>query len=411
MTRTGLSSAPDETSIQLAEYVCGLLKSEEHAQIHVLLSRDDQALAVALAWEERLLALVDALPREQPDPALRKRLQRTLGIGPAPAFQPPPQPQLLQRPSVEPTTRPRPATPIADTPSVASSRPTGGGTASSRQPEIADTEKPATPTAQTPAATPAPNTPPTVASGTVPPKPLPSTTQRTARPSATDPGANKKNSVKHEPTQAQVTQASAQATETQHPHHADDLPATQRHQALLRKLWFWRLVTLCATTAAVLAFIMPGEPPPPPVQIVKLAPTRAAILQAPGTSSTPGWSATLDPQGNLMLQPLVPTEVPAGHQVLLWTRSATLPTPRLLGRIDPNRAVQVPSEQLGVLADDQLLEITLETDADAAQGQPNGPILFIGQMIMFGADPKAVPGTGGNGRAPVAEGSTDAPPR
>lgn len=156
--------------------------------------------------------------------------------------------------------------------------------------------------------------------------------------------------------------------------------------------------------------MLPGEPPPPPVQIVKVAPTRAAILQAPGSSSTPGWTATLDAQGNLVMQPLVQTEVPAGSQAMLWTRSAAIPQPRLLGRIDPNRAVQVPKTQLGPLAEDQLLEITLESDQDAATGVPNGPILFIGQMAVFGAA-GAAEADAASGRAPAAAGAVVQGPR
>lgn len=159
-----------------------------------------------------------------------------------------------------------------------------------------------------------------------------------------------------------------------------------RQRRLVRKLWFWRLIGVCAAVTATVGFMMPGEPPPPPVQIVKVAPTRAAILQAPGSTSTPGWTATLGPEGNLTMQPLVHTEVPAGSQALLWTRSEQIPEPRLLGRIDPNRPVQVAAAQLGALADDQLLEITLETDADAAKAVPNGPVLFIGQMTVFGSE-------------------------
>src|SRR5690606_29486126 len=87
-----------------------------------------------------------------------------------------------------------------------------------------------------------------------------------------------------------------------------------------------------------------------------------------------------------MMRPLVHTEVPVGSQTLLWTRSETIPEPRLLGRIDPNRPVQVPAAQLGAIAEDQLLEITLEKDADAAAGVPNGPILVIGCMASFGAE-------------------------
>jgi len=155
---------------------------------------------------------------------------------------------------------------------------------------------------------------------------------------------------------------------------------------MVRKLWLWRLISLCAASAAVAGFMLPGEPPPPPVQVIKVAPTRAAILQAPGSTSTPGWTATLDPHGNLMMRPLVHTEVPAGSQAMLWTRSPAIPEPRPLGRIDPNRPVQVPAAQLGALAQDQLLEITLERDEDAAQAVANGPILFIGQMTVFGSE-------------------------
>lgn len=382
MKHPGPDSLPGDTAVQLAEYVCGLLRPEEHAQVHLLLSRDDQALAVALAWEERLLALVDALPRAQPDPALRERLQRTLGIGPAPAFQPPPQPQLLRRESVEPASAPEAKAPAT---APAASAPTA--------PEDGTAAPIAAPDAVRPAAT-----EPRPRAGTAgghdsernhgqAHKPPASRPQRQTR--SPDP------SHSPEPIRTQLRESAAAPKAAQ---AAPSRPAgdhhEERHRALLRKLWFWRLVGLCATVAAVVAFMLPGEPPPPPVQVVKVAPTRAAILQAPGTSSTPGWTATLDPQGNLMMQPLVPTEVPAGHQALLWTRSAAIPDARLLGRIDPNRAVQVPSAQLGALADDQLLEITLENDGDAAQGLPNGPVLFIGQMTVFGSETAAVPESG-----------------
>src|SRR5690606_15208400 len=96
----------------------------------------------------------------------------------------------------------------------------------------------------------------------------------------------------------------------------------------------WRLIGLSATAAAIVGLMLPAEPPPPPVQVIKVAPTRAAILLAPGTSSTPAWTATFDTDGNLMMQPLVHTEVPTGRQALLWTRSERVPDPRLLGSID-----------------------------------------------------------------------------
>src|SRR5690606_2270828 len=105
---------------------------------------------------------------------------------------------------------------------------------------------------------------------------------------------------------------------------------------------------------------------------------------------------------NLMMQPLVNTEVPTGSQTLLWTRSAQIPEPRLLGSIDPNRPVQVPAATFGKLSDDQLLEITLETDEDAVRGTPNGPILYIGQMTTFGSDAAVTGASAGPAGAPGA---------
>lgn len=362
----------DGMEILIAEYVCGLLKPEEHAQVHVLLSRDDQALAQALAWEEDLLALVDALPPVPPQAALRERLQRTLGIAP-PAAQPPA--PVLRRPSREPGALPEPP-PEAFTPAQAEAEPIPEAAAA-----IADALPAAKP--QTATAPPANPVPATYGDGhhqaeglladTVEPEPEPAT--------AILP-------VSEPPTQAERPVRTAPPPEALQAPPVPPPTAADPHlvRSLGRKLWLWRLIGICATGAAIVGFMRPSEPPPPPVQIVKVAPTRAAILQAPGTSSTPGWTATLGPEGNLMMQPLVHTEVPVGSQVLLWTRSERIPEPRLLGRIDPNQPVQVPAAQLGALADDQLLEMTLETDEDAAQGQPNGPILFIGRMAVFGSE-------------------------
>jgi len=390
MTQARPAPAQGEHIIDVAEYVCGLLSPQERARVHVLLSRDDQALAHALAWEEDLLALVDALPRAQPSNILRERLQRTLAIGPPPAFQPPPQPQLLRRPSREPQPPSSSALPsAAATPAtVAAPRAQTSDPAETRaRPVAASTAKPVAPQAP-----PEPSTPHgDKAATSEAPKPV----ARAAEPTA--PGHHSGRAVKSPsarqtplPSSSQAPSAPAaasDATKAGHNRPAErDSDASGPQRQLIRKLWFWRLLAVCAAGAAIVGFILPGEPPPPPVQIVKVAPTRAAILQAPGTTSTPGWTATLGPEGNLMMRPLVYTEVPDGSQVLLWTRSERIPEPRLLGRIDPNQPVQVPAAQLGAMADDQLLEITLETDEDAAKAVANGPILFIGQMTVFGSE-------------------------
>lgn len=428
MTSPAPRSEPQEKNLRIAEYVCGLLKPEEHAEVHVLLSRDDAALAEALAWEAALLALVDALPPVPPEPAVRERLQRTLDIGPPPALQPPSQPQLLRRPSREPANRAAAATRATATAPV---------TVPTPQPSLADShlsEMPETSEADTSQPSSyadghhqaagllqdAPVSPPTLAdapeagkknrpslTATVPGSApgnrpsLPADKPASTGPIQTDvapavqssPAAvfSKAPEPAFHPAAAQPeTDATAPASEPVP--SAISRPAdASPNRGASRQLWLWRLIAICAAGAAVAGFLRPNEPPPPPVQIVKVAPTRAAILQAPGTTSTPGWTATLGPEGNLMMQPLVYTEVPAGSQVLLWTRSERVPEPRLLGRIDPNQTVQVPAQQLGALSDNQLLEITLETDEDAAQGVPQGPILFIGQMTVFGSEGAASP--------------------
>lgn len=399
MRQPRLAPAQDDPTAQIAEYVCGLLKAEERAQVHILLSRDDQALAQALAWEEELLALVDALPRTQPSPALRQRLQRTLGIGPPPAFQPPPQPQLLRRPSREPG-----AVAQTDARKAAAASTVGAldrPATKTLNGKSGDAHAGPTPktTASAPSSTPVPGESDAQKTadmnGAARPveKPRSGAQQRasgTAGHIAAPPAAPSPSGQESMPAPA----SSPRTKDRREPSGDAGTGAGQpddRHRALLRKLWFWRLIGVCAASAAIVGFMLPGEPPPPPVQIVKVAPTRAAILQAPGTSSTPGWTATLGPEGSLTMHPLVHTEVPTGSQVLLWTRSEQIPEPRLLGRIDPNQPVQVPAAQLGALSDDQILEITLETDEDAAKAVPNGPILFIGQMTVFGAEGAAGP--------------------
>lgn len=377
---TQFSTGRPETgdTLRIAEYVCGLLTHEERASVHELLARDDTALAQALAWEERLLALVDALPRVQPAPALRERLQKTLGIKPPPALQPPPQPILLQRESVDgPFGILTETSALSAAPKTAAPRP-----ASHTEPRrswLTHTGRSARQATAGPVSSdkltgrrPAPPTPP------APKEPGPE--EPASKGLAVEAPARKRKPV--DPETASRTGGEEDAVA------AGGMDPAAR-KVLIRKLWFWRLIGLCATATALAGFLMPGEPAPPPVQVIKVAPTRAAILQAPGTSSTPGWTATLDPDGNLMMRPLVRTELSAGTQALLWTRSARVPEPRLLGRIDPNKPVQIAASRLGTLADDQILEITQETEEDAAKGVPNGPILFIGQMTVFGPETPA----------------------
>lgn len=415
--------------VRIAEYVCGLLGPNELTDVHRLLGENDEALQLALAWEHRLLALVDALPREHPDPALRLKLQHTLGIGAPPADLTPPRPQLLRKPSVnDPSESAAIQTATANAFGHHAVHSVGQNT---RKPDSDVTRAHVSPasTAASDAATPTALSASTASSGstaspdptvaaapTVPTSPASShrgTTAHTSARPANPSGAHAIKTSSASPEDAPGGGTSGPATRRDGTSAASAASASSAQHAhaqrrLVRQVWLWRLVSMCAVAAAVAGFMLPGEPPPPPVQVIKVAPTRAAILQAPGTTSTPGWTATLDPHGNLVMRPHVHTEVPADRQVVLWTRSPSIPEPRLLARIDPNRPVQIPAAQLGTLADDQLLEITLERQDDAARGIANGPILFIGQMTVFGSE-TALPET--TGAASAAGGPITQPAR
>lgn len=136
---------------------------------------------------------------------------------------------------------------------------------------------------------------------------------------------------------------------------------------------------------AVLAIgMIPTAPPPPEITVIEMAPKQAAILQAPNQSSTPGWVVTVTPEGNVLLNPRVRTDISADASVQLWTYSKSLPTPRSLGLIDPNQPVTVPAQLMGEISEGQFFEMTQETQGGSASAGPVGPILFIGQLVTFG---------------------------
>src|SRR3546814_13876114 len=128
---------------------------------------------------------------------------------------------------------------------------------------------------------------------------------------------------------------------------------------------------------------MPDHPQPPAVTIVEVAPTQAAILQAPGQSSTPGWTVTIDQQQNVLLNPQVRSDIPADASVQLWTHDSRLPQPRSLGLIDPNTPVTVPAALMGPVSPHQIFEIPLAPADGSPNADPTSPILFIGPLVTF----------------------------
>lgn len=172
------------------------------------------------------------------------------------------------------------------------------------------------------------------------------------------------------------------------PADADALPLPE--PALRRSPRVWQALSAAlAILAAILALpdnalrvgpaanatLQPASTPAP--QIVQVA-----IMQAPGTSSTPGWVLTVDSQQNVALEPKVDILVPDSDSVYLWTYSEALPQPRFLGVVDPTRSLTLPMEVTGEVRPGQIFEMTQEPNA-TMPNEPDGPILFIGRTVSL----------------------------
>lgn len=157
----------------------------------------------------------------------------------------------------------------------------------------------------------------------------------------------------------------------------------------------WRpIAILLGITVITLGFFLIkawSKPDIPAIQIVQVAPTQAAILQTPGQSSTPGWLVTVDSLGTVRLDPQVKTSLQPDEAVQLWTRTADGQDSRSLGLLDPNQAVTIPAKLIGTVVPGQIFEMTLERKEGSASGKPEGPILFIGQMVTFGVQSSSKP--------------------
>src|SRR5699024_1978779 len=126
---------------------------------------------------------------------------------------------------------------------------------------------------------------------------------------------------------------------------------------------------------------LPRTPVEPPITIIEVAPTKGAILQAPGNSTSPGWVMIVDEGGNVQMTPKVVTDMAPNTEAQLWTYGASGGTPLALGLIDINEPVSIPADVLGAISDDQFFEITQEPVGGSPSGKPNGPILFIGRLV------------------------------
>ncbi|MEB2399146.1 MAG: anti-sigma factor [Alcaligenaceae bacterium] len=366
----------------LAEYTLGLLNARETQQAHALLAQDDDAVATALDWEERFLALTDLLAPVDPSPLVLQRIQTTLGHDTTPP------PSALYRKVAGTPGRPESA---AQAPG--SNRPpeprgaastAGAGTAAAPAVSSAAASSAAASSGTAAAASASP-----AAAATAP-----AAAASMASPAATAPRAGA--SPAHASTAPASTPGAGPAPNAGPASPAPEPPQAARGAGNARpagkggNIWFWRLSTVVFAGIALVLGLAPAKPSAPPVTILEVAPTQAAVLQAPGQSSTPAWVLTIDHQQNVHMMPQVNTDVPPDASVQLWTHTAGMPQPRSLGLIDPNRPVTVPAELLGSVSVGQIFEMTLEPQGGSRSADPSGPVLYIGRVVALGAAPAAV---------------------
>lgn len=173
-------------------------------------------------------------------------------------------------------------------------------------------------------------------------------------------------------------------------------------------VWFWRLVSVVLAFTTVTYALKPNHAliKPNPAVINAPPPTHVAILQAPGQTSTPGWIFTLNDKHDLVMDPKVHIDVPANSAVELWTHNPQDRTPRSLGIVPANQPVVIPAAKLGDITSDQFFEMTLEQTGGSPTGNPSGPILFLGRMVVLQTKPSQAGGTASTTPATTSGGNT-----
>lgn len=373
----------------LAAYVLGITDDLARRRAESLLQSEPVAARLILHWEEACLVFVDALaPAPGADALLTAICQQLQLPAPAPApFKParpsaPPSPATAaasvavqaRRQTQEQAEAPTPLlrVPASNNGPVAHDSPSAAETA---------TAPPAAPPSPTPAAArPAPaHTAATTASSTS----AATTARQDAHPGRADtptvvkqpdtPSPSAQSPLRAEPVLAAQPQPPAR---TQPQPYASEA-APRRRVALLP--WAGALAIALSLGVAGYRWMdnasQAATPAPPPsVQQV-------AVLQAPGSSSTPGWLLTQDSDFQLSLKPLVSVELAPTEAVYLWTQALADPAPRLLARIMPDMPLRLTPEQIGPVQAGQVFEMTLEPIRDALPTEPEGPVLFIGRAV------------------------------
>lgn len=375
-----MSSTHHKDDFFIAEYTLGLLDPDEIAQAHALLGADDEAVVCALQWEARLLELTDALTPLHPPAQLLDRIYDTLALPLNTADGAPAAPAAPVAPASSLGASKASSAPLPPAPSHSASQPYStpaqSGTNVHFEPRLIRPDSISTPAAA----------PPNAAAA------LHETTEPVARAIKTrsEPTLGDETAKPNTPaeTPARIRTAPPDPTEV---FRREAASRRRPQQTFWRSLWFWRLLS-GALAVLVVALALPEntfkhdptlsatlQPPAAPAATV----VQVAVMQAPGTSSTPGWILTVDSRQNVVLQPQVEVIVPEAESMYLWTYNEKMPRPRLLGVVDPARSLTLPMEVTGEVAPGQIFEMTQEPNL-AVPSEPEGPILFIGRTVSLG---------------------------
>ncbi len=382
----------------LAAYVLGVADEATDRRATDLLQSQAAAAQHVLHWEGVCLVFVDALPPATASQELLIAICRQLKLplpvpmpvrasvaqSSAPAAQ-------AKAPAAQAAARPS-AYPQSETPKpllrVASGNPPDSAKVESAAPAQAQTPAPQPvvttppPAVETPEVKAAPASAPKRVAVEKPVAPAPAAATPAAAPE-TKPSSPPPSAAPQAPTQAE------RRTTQPKPERSRPRPS------LLP--WLGGLAMVLALGVAGYQWVsglsqaaVPPPPPPPTLQ-------HLAVLQAPGSSSTPGWLLTQTSDLQLSLRPLVNVELAPNEAVYLWTQAQTDPSPRLLSRVVPNMPLRLAPELIGPVQAGQVFEMTLEPMRQTLPAEPEGPVLFIGRTVgLESAAPPTTPGGAAN---------------
>ncbi|OXR48384.1 hypothetical protein PuT2_13195 [Pusillimonas sp. T2] len=348
---------PQAQRLAIAQYTLGTLQDHEEQNARELISKNDDAVQQALHWETVLLALADRLTPVIPDPVIYGRVQKTLGL-----------PRI--DPDIQPLARPETPAPAASA-ATASAASTPGASAA-KTGAFATTASPKGASHTITSA----NTAPASSRGNAP---------------AQTPNLSSDANTSHAPANASAASSAAASNavagtlKTTGPgagiqRSARNKPRSKPAILLATLLIGAALGYVSASTGIFMTAstpepTVPAAPPQPETLFI-------AILQPPGSTSTPGWVVTRPASHTLKLESLISSDNEAGKGLALWTRAPAQAEATFLGWLNDGTKNNVTLPANTMLTNNQLFEITLEDTSRSSNAQPDGTVLFIGQAVI-----------------------------